>query len=67
MFFLGKYRLIQQKRHYKIKWKGHPTPTWEPEENIPSELRQEFHIRKTNAGARRKQRKKNAKKKNPSL
>jgi len=43
-------------KQYKIKWKGFPTPTWEPKDNIPDELLQQFHIRRTTTGRRRKRR-----------
>ena len=48
-------RLIDGIRHYKIKWKGYSTPTWEPEQNIPKDMKEKFHINKTNKGTRRKQ------------
>ena len=49
---------IDCKRHYKIKWLGYPTPTWEPSENIPNELIETFHIDKTMTGTKKKEKKK---------
>ena len=44
---LRRSAIIDGKRHYQVKWKGYNKMTWEPEENIPDELIQDFHIRKT--------------------
>ena len=41
-------------KFYRIKWKGHPQTTWEPQNNIPSELIRHFHINKTHAGRSKK-------------
>ncbi|XP_038062328.1 uncharacterized protein LOC119732797 [Patiria miniata] len=44
---LRRSAIIDGKRHYQVKWKGYTKTTWEPEDNIPDELIQDFHIRKT--------------------
>ena len=43
-----------KKRLYKVKWKNYPTPTWEPEANIPEDLKKAFHINRTISGRRKK-------------
>ena len=54
-------RLLECRRkdnatHYLVLWKGFRKrdATWEPAENIPYQVRQNFHLRYTNAGRRRK-------------
>ena len=53
---LRRSAIIDGKRHYQVKWKGYNKMTWEPEENIPDELIQDFHIRKTQRSKAHKRR-----------
>ena len=53
---LRRSAIINGKRHYQVKWKGYNKTTWEPEENIPDELIQNFHIHKTKRYKTRKRR-----------
>ena len=53
---LRRSAIIDGKRHYQVKWKGYNKMTWEPEENIPDELIQDFHIRKTKRSKAHKRR-----------
>ncbi|XP_063438465.1 uncharacterized protein LOC134719390 [Mytilus trossulus] len=40
--------------HYKCKWKDGSTPTWEPIDNIAENLIEDYHIKYTQQGKRRK-------------
>lgn len=40
--------------HYKCKWKDGSTPTWEPIDNIAENLIEDYHIKFTQQGKRRK-------------
>lgn len=41
-------------REYKVKWKGYKGFTWEPLDNIPEPLLQDFHIKRTYKGNTRR-------------
>lgn len=45
-------------KYYKVKWTGYSARTWEPAENLPSDLIREFHTSKTQKGKARKKTKK---------
>jgi hypothetical protein len=38
-------KVVRGKQFYKIRWQGFSERTWEPAENIPGELKRQFHIR----------------------
>ena len=40
--------------HYRVKWKGHSNTTWVHSANVSDCAKQEFHIKKTASGRRRK-------------
>jgi len=47
-------KTVQGKRHYKVKWRGYRTITWEPASHIPGQLRRIFHATRTNTGRARR-------------
>ena len=49
-----KYKALNGKRHFLVKWVGHSNRTWGPVENIPSSLVNQFYLTKTQRGTKRK-------------
>ena len=49
-----KARKVNGKPQYYIRWAGYTQKTWEPEENIPTNLIRHFYATKTQKGTRRK-------------
>jgi hypothetical protein len=47
-------RFENGKQFYKVKWKGYPTPTMEPEENIDPQLLYNYLLTHTKQGTKRK-------------
>ena len=52
---LGK-KMMNRKLHYKCKWSAGSPPSWEPVGNIDEKLLEDFHIKFTQKGTRRKKR-----------
>lgn len=49
-------RVRNQKREYLVKWVGDDQPSWQPHENITQALKQEYLVKHTRHGKRRKKR-----------
>ena len=54
-------KMINGKLHYKCKWSDGSPPSWEPIANISENLVEDFHIKFTQRGTRRKKRRQNYK------
>ena len=51
---LLRYKYVNGRKHFRVKWLGHSERSWEPEENLPPALVRQFHITKTQKGTTRK-------------
>ena len=51
---LLKAKLISGKKHFLVKWVGNYSDSWEPEKNIPEQVKQEFYILQANRKRKKK-------------
>ena len=52
-------KTISGKKYYKVEWLDNQrSKTWEPEENLPDNLKQEYHVKRTQTGKLRRKFKK---------
>ena len=56
---LVKAKLISGKKHFLVKQVGNYSDSWEPEENIPEQVKQEFYILQANRKKRKRKKKTN--------
>ena len=48
-------KMINGKKHYQVLWLNRNVPvSFEPEDNVPEQLKREFHISRTRCGRSRK-------------
>ena len=48
-------KMIDGKKHYQVLWLNRDVPvSFEPEDNVPEQLKREFHISRTRCGRSRK-------------